>query len=345
VRSQAQVAAAFGLPDVIRIDLTSRCVSGAVKYATAWSSTGKTATVTGAHLAGQLGLPSRWMWRAVDSAAADPVAATVDSARLLTSPTVVLAPLSSPTSIALASNLATQRHWPLLLTASTDLTAATRAELVRRNARTVFAVGTRVELPDAVIAAADAVSGNVVRIGGASAVDLSVRVAARLARPIGTSIVVAPASNSSWVSLASAAAAAMNRPLLITPGGSLHDAYLSGYLTARQPSGIVLVGNEGEVSDSVLAGIAPISRASGANIVDTSCALAEIVRASTSTQRVTMSTAGRLTISLVSNPATPILVTTNTLSASTKSVLQAGVSWITVSTDLSPAVVTAARRA
>jgi len=38
LRTQAQVAAAFGLSDVVRIDLTSRCVSGAVKSATAWSS-------------------------------------------------------------------------------------------------------------------------------------------------------------------------------------------------------------------------------------------------------------------------------------------------------------------
>ena len=345
VRSQADVAAAFGLPDVVRIDLTSRCVSGAVKSATAWSSTGQTATVTGAHLAGQLGLPSRWIWRAIDTAAVDPVAATVTAAGTSSSKTVVLAPLGSPISVALASNLASQRGWPLLLTSSTSLTSATRNELARRNAVTVFAVGTSVELPDLVLTSVDAVSGNVVRITGSSPVDLSVRVSARLARPVGTPVVVAPATSPSLVTIASAAAAALGRPLVLLPGGATPSAYASGYLNTRTPASILLVGNTTDIADSAVGAAAPVKRAGGANLIDTSSALARAVGAGVSAQHLTMSTAARLMVSLISEPTTPILVTSSTLSVSTRIVLQTGVASLTVSGDVNSSVVTAARRA
>ena len=40
VRSQALVAAAFGLPNVVRVDVSKKLPSGAVSTATAWSSSG-----------------------------------------------------------------------------------------------------------------------------------------------------------------------------------------------------------------------------------------------------------------------------------------------------------------
>jgi SpoIID/LytB domain protein len=345
VRSQAQVAAAFGLPDVVRIDLTSRCVSGAVKSATAWSSTGQSSTIAGARLAGRLGLPSRWIWRAVDTAAVDPVAATIAAARLSTSPTVVLAPAASPVSTALASNLASQRGWPLLLTSSGALTASTEAELNRRHPTTVFAVGTSAELPDGVLNAADAVSGSVVRISGSSAVDISVRVAARLGRPVGTPMVLAPATSPSLVAIASAAASALNRPLILVPGAAIVSSYASGYMTARQPASVLLVGGSTDIADSSAAGAPSITRAAGANLIDTSSAVARILGIGITTQQVTISSPARLTASLVMSPRSPLLAAASTLSQSTASVLQTGVASITVSSDLSSAVVTAARRA
>ena len=61
VRTQAQVAAAFGLSNVARIDLGDRFPSGAVRTAKAWSSTGVLATVRGDVLRSRLGLPSTWV--------------------------------------------------------------------------------------------------------------------------------------------------------------------------------------------------------------------------------------------------------------------------------------------
>ena len=61
VRTQAQVAAAFGLLDVVRVDLSSRTTGGAVKVAVAYSSTGVATSLSGEALRTKLGLPSTWV--------------------------------------------------------------------------------------------------------------------------------------------------------------------------------------------------------------------------------------------------------------------------------------------
>ena len=61
VRTQAQVAAAFGLLDVVRVDLSSRPTGGAVKVAVAYSSTGVATSLSGEALRTKLGLPSTWV--------------------------------------------------------------------------------------------------------------------------------------------------------------------------------------------------------------------------------------------------------------------------------------------
>jgi hypothetical protein len=60
VRTQQQVAAAFGLADVVRIDLSDRYASGAVRLAKAWSSRGTYAELAGIRLVTRLSLTSRW---------------------------------------------------------------------------------------------------------------------------------------------------------------------------------------------------------------------------------------------------------------------------------------------
>lgn len=60
-RSQKTVAAAFGLKNVARLDLSSRYVSGALKSATAYSSTGKKATLTVGTFVARLALTSNWV--------------------------------------------------------------------------------------------------------------------------------------------------------------------------------------------------------------------------------------------------------------------------------------------
>src|SRR5207245_10422672 len=64
-RTQAQVASAFGLPDVVTIDLSSRTVGGAVKTVTAKSSGGGSASLSGGTFVARLGLPARWLHKPV----------------------------------------------------------------------------------------------------------------------------------------------------------------------------------------------------------------------------------------------------------------------------------------
>ncbi len=65
VRTQAQLATAFGLPDVVALNLSQRLVSNALAKVTATSSTGRTAVLSGGSFAARLGLPSSWVWQAV----------------------------------------------------------------------------------------------------------------------------------------------------------------------------------------------------------------------------------------------------------------------------------------
>ncbi len=58
---QAQMAKAFGVPEVWKVDITERHVSGAVRTATATLGDGSTVTRTGSQLQSAFGLKSKWV--------------------------------------------------------------------------------------------------------------------------------------------------------------------------------------------------------------------------------------------------------------------------------------------
>lgn len=60
-KTGSEVAAAFGLPDVARIDLSNRYVSGAVRKATGYSASGQASTISGSSFVARLGLTSAWV--------------------------------------------------------------------------------------------------------------------------------------------------------------------------------------------------------------------------------------------------------------------------------------------
>ena len=60
VRTQSTVASAFGLPNVVRLDLSDRYASGSVRTAKAWSSTGVMKSLAGGTATSRLSLLSRW---------------------------------------------------------------------------------------------------------------------------------------------------------------------------------------------------------------------------------------------------------------------------------------------
>src|SRR5207248_1520008 len=64
-KSQAEVASAFGIPDVASIDLSNRTAGGAVRTATARSTSGGTSTLSGSALRSTLELPGAWLHKPV----------------------------------------------------------------------------------------------------------------------------------------------------------------------------------------------------------------------------------------------------------------------------------------
>jgi SpoIID/LytB domain protein len=344
VRTQAQVAAAFGLADVVRIDLSSRTVAGGVKLATAWSSTGATASIRGETMRSKLGFPSTWVWRAVESTTGVPITTAARSASYSTSPDVVIAPSESRALIAVAQNLGSQKGWPVLLVQRTGVPTATRAELLRRKASRLHVIGTSSQIPAAVMTALSPLGRTVSRYAGASVPDLSVAVAGALGLRKGTPAVVSAASDAFGSELASATACATRRALLILPGGAHASASVSSYLSATAPTRTTVVGSTTQIPDSVIARWRGTARVSGTNPVDyASRVLATLgpVRP----LRVVLTTYANSTNALLAAPGAPLVVVTTTLPAAAKALLQRGVTTISVTAGVSAAVVQDARRA
>jgi SpoIID/LytB domain protein len=344
VYTQARIASAFGLPDVVRIDLSDRTTGGGVRTAVAYSSTGATASMRGETLRTTLALPSTWVSRAVAAAAGDPATLAARTAATTTSNTVVLAPVESPAIVAVAANLAAQKGWALLLTSRTALPPVTRAELVRRGATQVFAVGTTAQIPDAVLTAVDAVAGNVTRLTGATDSDVSVRIAISLARPLGTRALVIADTDSASAAIASGAAARLGQALLVVPGGTVGSSAVVAFLKRQGAVSTLVVGTSAAVADSVVTSFPKGWRIAGADSVETAARVATYLGASRTSVTVLASTAGAVA-AMATAPGTPVLIVSSSLAASTALVLQQGVVRLAVAPGVSAAVVLAARRA
>ena len=279
VRTQAQVAAAFGLPDVVRIDLSVRTAAGGVKIATAWSSKGLSSSITGQVLRTRLALPSTWVWRALESAAGDPVTSAVRVASTVTSADVVVAPASSPVLMAVAQNLGAQKGWPVLLVQTTGIPASTRAELLRRKASRVHIVGTTADIPAAVATSLATLSPSVSRYPGSTVSDVSVSVAGQLGLRAGTQAMVSSATDSLGSVLASATASAGRRAFVVVPGGTRAAPAVATYLGALKPARTTVVGSttsvastepSGSVADDTIAWVPARSPSCPATLTETS---------------------------------------------------------------------------
>jgi SpoIID/LytB domain protein len=343
VRTQAVVAAAFRLADVVRIDLSDRYASGGVRTAVAWSSSGATAVLGGETFRARLSLPSTWVWRTADLATGDPASIAVSSARTSTSTTVLLAATDSPAAIALASTLSVQRGWPLLLTDRAALTPVTAAELARRNPSLVYGVGTVAELPTATMVQADALAGKIARITAGNDVDLSVPVATMLARPIGTRAVVAAADDPTSLAIASAAASATGRPLLLVPGGATSSVAVSDYLAARSTTSTLIIGSTDEVPDSVAATLPLAWRRTAADASATSTLVVSTLGIVPS--RIALATTAQPTTALLTSPGVPVIVESTTVSPALRILLQRSVWSLSVAPGVATDFVTAVRRA
>lgn len=200
--SNAAVAAAFRLPDVVRLDLSSRYVSGGIRAATATASNGTTATLAGATFAARLGLSSTFVGRPVRRLAGDDVwsvAASVARSRYAGASTVVVASGESVgrADVAVSGPLSQSLRAPLLLAQRTRLTNATKAELDRRGSevKNAVVVGNGTSLATDVVRELQARGLRVTRITGVDRYALSAAVARRMAaeRPVRAVVVASGA--------------------------------------------------------------------------------------------------------------------------------------------------------
>lgn len=174
--SAGTLARAFGLPDVVRLDLSSRVTGHAVRTAVATSSDGRTARLSGTQLRRALGLPSAFVRRAeARTSGSSPSALAAAVARRsnpVSASSVVLASSYEKDALhaLVAQPLAGTLKAPLLLTGRRSLTSATTAELDRRGGavRRAYVVGGPATVEDRVLRALRARGLTVVRLGGDS---------------------------------------------------------------------------------------------------------------------------------------------------------------------------------
>lgn len=287
--SGSALAAAFGLGDVARLDLSSRDSGHGVRTAVATDSAGRTSTLTGTALRRSLGLSSTQVWRAGRRTAGtgpSALAAAVARGRYPRARTVVLTS-AYPSDLAhllVAQPIARAHGAPLLLTGRSTLPRATVAELDRRGGAVTQAVvvGGPGVVGDDVVARLEARGITVTRVGGdtldtvgAGAVDA---VTAR--RPV-SEVVVGCARRADELAPASALGADLGLPVALCGYGSQGASIPWRVRSALRRSGItsaVVVGPASSVPDTVLTelramGITP-RRVAGSDPAGTAAALA-----------------------------------------------------------------------
>ena len=176
--SQADFAKAFGLPDVLRYDITARTKAGGVKAITAFSSTGATAELSGEKFRSLLKLPSTWISRSVNrvsETSTDGVAAAVARTMWSTAKSAVLVNFDRDPALALVGlaygNL---MKAPVFNVTKKDLSVTTVKELSRRKITSVVLIGRTNQLPSR--SAISKRKLTQIRYEGKSEIDVSERV-------------------------------------------------------------------------------------------------------------------------------------------------------------------------
>ena len=308
--SQAAMASAFALPDVVNLAVTSRTTGGSAATIVATSSSGATATLTGAELRSALSaadpsqtLPSLWLSVAGQAkraglrwAGADRYATAVAVSRALfgaTPPAVVLANGTDAHLVdgLVAGPLARVLGGPLLLVSSTDLPASTAAELTRLAPAKVFVIGGTGAIPDSVLTAVKALlpAATVSRLAGADRYATAAAVAGQIMTITGPrpDVIVASGAPGHLVDALAVGgpAGALARPVLLTDPTTVPKATVDE-LKALGAQRTIVVGGTAAVSDAVLAALPAATRLAGADRFATATAVASALGSSTADSTV-----------------------------------------------------------
>lgn len=274
------VAEAFGLSDVVRLDLSARTKAGAVASATATSSSGATRTITGSLMRTRFGVNSAYVTRTGERfSGADRYATAAAVARELpTSSAVLIVSGEALVDAMVGGPLAGAVQAPLLLSQGGTLPRATTEELDRRRSEvsTAYILGGRQVVPLSVENALRDRGLKVVRLGGADRYDTARLVANEVSRHVVVSgAILADGAALPDVVSASGPAAALGLPVLLTPSSHLHPLAAEA-LRALGVSSAVIAG--GPISDStegeIRSVVGSVARLSGPDRYATAAALA-----------------------------------------------------------------------
>jgi stage II sporulation protein D len=294
--SGSSMASAFGLADVVRLDLRDRTVNGGVHTAKATSSAGATRTITGDRMRGIAASGSAYssslnstMVRHLTGrlAGADRYAsATAVAQRIpVSSSAVVLAGGDATLADAsVAGPLAATVAGPLLLTQQGKLPSATVTELNRRGSavKTAYIVGGSGVVSETVANQLGSRGIAVTRLGGRDRFETSALVAKAIKARRSTPTVVVAGGNGLADALgASGPASALREPILLTQADRL-TASTGDAITAIGATQSRIVGGTAVVSSAVQSElstmrVAPI-RLAGADRFTSSGAVAAFYR-------------------------------------------------------------------
>jgi SpoIID/LytB domain protein len=305
IRSQAMIASAFGLPNVVTLDLSDRFESGGIRRAVATSLDGKTATLTGEQFRSRIKsdegdtLQSTWVWRALVESDANNLglgpwllnerSIGFSKSPALTSKNLVLVqnPQSaSTTSLALASAFAGRTGSALLLTKPTgDVTRITKL-VVERGYESVAVVG---NIDPQLSTALTSLNLPVTSFKGKDEFELAANIAEQQTDIDG--YVIANPEETVTLALAVSLSVSQGWPLLYSPD-NIFSTHAQKVL-ASKPAPAIAVGSQSVMSDFALATIAEVKRL---DTTDLALASQIALRLSTSVHR------GLITVDADTNP-------------------------------------------
>ena len=283
-RSQQAVAVAFGLPDVAAVDLGRRTAGGALRTATATSSGGQTATISGSLFRSRLELPSRWVGpAAVRVAGADRYSTSVAIGTRATAgqpstATVVIASGETAHLVdgLVAAPLARLKSAPLLLATASSLPASVGDDVAKRKATTAYLVGGLGALGSGVEQGLRSRGVTTIkRLSGETRYDTGLAVAREMGGPR-TAAMVASGEEGHLVDALAAGgpASAGGRPILLVTRDAV-PAPTRQALTELGVTQTSVVGGPASVSDATMATLPNPERLAGPDRYSTATAIAD----------------------------------------------------------------------
>ena len=270
IRSQETLAAAFGLTDVAYLDLSDRFVSGGIRTAVAYSTTGASATISGEKFRSRVqsvdgdSLQSTWIWKALVSfaeTAAPNFSKSVLTERSLgfakipgaTSTSLVLVQNNSLSSetLALAATYSGLNKSALLVTKVSNDAERISQYISEKGITDITVIG---QIDENIITAIQALGKSVSTISGANPFELANNLAQSLDVTTGKKYVLVNSNHPGQLAVATSLAVRTKRALLLT-GDGLLNLETAQFLMGSDAADVVVVGSTDDVSNAAMASI------------------------------------------------------------------------------------------